>query len=97
MTDILQILANLHRPKLLVRAAHFGLEEYNRDRDLKRVMKSGNTPSPARAVSSLMAEEAALEETRQTGGSNYSVRRHVEVLIALMAEARLLPPKSRTA
>jgi len=96
MTDILQILAKLHRPRLLVRAARFGLAEYNRDRDLKRVMKSGSTPSPARAVSSLMAEEAVLEETRQTGSSSYSVRRHVEVLIALMAEARLLPRKGST-
>ncbi|MEE9388428.1 MAG: DUF6477 family protein [Paracoccaceae bacterium] len=95
MSDILQILQNLHRPQLLIRAARFGLEEYNRDRDLKRVMKTGTAPSPARALNSLMAEEALLEETRQTGASIYSVSRHVEVLIALMAEARLLsrPPQ----
>jgi len=91
MTDIPALLAKLHRPRMLVRAARFGLDEYNRDRDLRRVMKSAVTPSPVRAVTSLMAEEAALEETRQTGNANYSVRRHVDVLIALMAEARLLP------
>jgi len=91
MTDVIQILSNLHRPRLLIRAARFGLEEYNRERDLKRVMKTGSAPTPARAVNSLMAEEARLEETRQTGAADYSVARHVEVLIALMAEANLLP------
>jgi len=96
MTDILRILSNLHRPRLLVRAARFGLEEYSRERDLKRVMKSGNTPTPLRAVNSLMAEEAELETTRKTGAADYSVSRHVEVLIALMAEARLLPQKPRS-
>lgn len=93
MTDVIQILSNLRRPRLLIRAARFGLEEYNRERDLKRVMKTGSAPTPARAVSCLMAEEARLEETRQTGDAAYSVARHVEVLIALMAEARLLPRK----
>ena len=91
MTNITQILSNLHRPRLLVRAARFGLPDYNRNRDLKRVMKFGTTPTPLRAVKCLMAEEAALEETRKTGGNDYRVGRHVEVLIALMAEARLLP------
>ncbi len=91
MTDIMQILANIHRPRLLIRAARFGIEEYNRDRDLKRVMKTSSAPSPIKAVNSLIAEEARLEETRQAGDAGYSVARHVDVLIALMAEARLLP------
>jgi len=96
MTDVIQILSNLHRPRLLIRAARFGLEEYNRERDLKRVMKTGSAPTPARAVNSLMAEEARLEETRQTGAADYSVARHVEVLIALMAEANLLPKSGQS-
>ncbi|MEE9426576.1 MAG: DUF6477 family protein [Paracoccaceae bacterium] len=93
MNDIIKVLSNLHRPRLLIRAARFGLEEYNRDRDLKRVMRTGIAPSPQRAVNTLMVEEAKLEENRQTGGASYSVARHVEVLIALMAEAQLLPSK----
>lgn len=96
MTDIVQILSNLRRPRLLIRAARFGLQEYSRERDLKRVMKTATPPSPVRAVNTLMAQEAHLEETRQSGDAAYSVARHVDVLIALMAEASLLPrgPKS---
>jgi len=97
MIDFIKILSNLKRPRLLIRAARFGLQEYNRDRDLKRVMKTASAPTPQYAVNNLMAEEAELEESRQTGGANYSVARHVEVLIALMAEARLLPPKDQNA
>ncbi|KPN62447.1 hypothetical protein XMM379_001831 [Aliiroseovarius sp. xm-m-379] len=93
MTDALDLLKSLRRPRLLIRAARFGMIDYNRDRDLKRLMKSPRTPSPASAVDGLIVEEARLEATRQAGDASYSVGRHVEVLIALMAEARLLPRK----
>lgn len=93
MTDALELLKTLRRPRLLIRAARFGIVDYNRDRDLKRLMKSASTPTPTRAVDGLMEEEARLEQIRKTGDGTYSVSRHVEVLIALMAEARLLPRK----
>ncbi len=98
MTDITTLLANLRRPpRLLIRAARFGLTDYNRDRDLKRVMKVTRAPSPAKAVDGLIETEARMEATRQAGDASYSVARHVEVLIALMAEARLLPRQNRIA
>ena len=93
MTDITQMLANLRRPRLLIRAARFGQADYNRTRDLRRLLKSVTPPTPLRAVGALIDKEAALEETRRAGDASYSVSRHVEVLIALMAEARLLPKK----
>ena len=97
MTDITTLLANLRRPRLLIRAARFGLTDYNRDRDLKRVMKVTRAPSPAKAVDGLIETEARMEATRKAGDASYSVARHVEVLIALMAEARLLPRQNRIA
>ncbi len=33
----LAVLSRLRRPKLLIRAARFGLADYNRERDLRRV------------------------------------------------------------
>ena len=92
MTDPLTLLAALRRPCLLIRAAKFGMSDYRRDRDLRRLTQSATLPSPGRAVSLLISEENRLEETRQSGDAAYSVARHIEVLIALMAEARLLPP-----
>ncbi|MGH1369118.1 MAG: DUF6477 family protein [Maritimibacter sp.] len=94
MTDAVTILNALRRPRLLIRAARFGIEDYNRDRDLRRLMKTTSTPSPQVALDRLLAEEEQLEATRQTGAASYSIARHVDVLIALMGEARLLPRPS---
>ncbi len=91
MSDLRSLVSALRRPRLLVRAARIGLRDYDRDRDLCRLMRSQTLPSPERAVSRLIEEEHTLEATRLDGDASYSVLRHVEVLIALMAEVRLLP------
>ncbi len=98
MTDHpLKALRRLRRPKLLIRAARFGLAEYDRDRDLRRLMRVPFAPAPRKTVPRLIEEEARLEDIRKSGGAAYSPARHVEVLIALMAEARLLPREDRAA
>lgn len=89
MTDFRALLADLRRPQLLIRAARLGLTDYHRDRDLKRLIDGH--PSPDRSVPRLLSVEERLEETRQRGDADYSISRHIEVLIALMAEVRLLP------
>jgi hypothetical protein len=88
MSDPRSLLATLRRPRLLMRAARFGLGEYRRERDLRRFV-SGPASSEA-TVTSLISVEARLEETRVAGDAAYSVARHIEVLIALLAEAQLL-------
>jgi hypothetical protein len=88
MPDPRPLLATLRRPRLLMRAARFGLLEYRRERDLRRIV--GNPASPEATVSSLISVEARLEETRIAGDATYSVARHIEVLIALLAEAQVL-------
>lgn len=85
------ILATLRRPRLLISAARFGLTDYNRTRDLGRLFRASPPPGPTVAISRLIDEEAQLEGTRLSGDAGYSISRHVEVLIALMGEARLLP------
>ncbi len=87
----LTVLSRLRRPKLLIRAARFGLADYDRERHLRRLMRAPVAPAPLAAVPRLLEEEARLEDIRKAGGAAYSPARHVEVLIALMAEARLLP------
>jgi len=87
--DFRALLADLRRPQLLIRAARCGLSDYRRDRDLRRLIDS--QPSPDRAVRRLLSEEERLEAIRVAGEANYSVSRHIEVLIALISEVRLLP------
>lgn len=92
ISNAMTALTALRRPRLLIRAARFGLVDYNRDRDLKRLMQTAATPSPAKALDGLIVVEAELENRRAAGVAAYSVAQHVEVLIALMAESRLLAP-----
>lgn len=89
MSDLHAFLANLRRPRLLIRAARHGLADYRRERDLRRLI--GHLAPPDRAVTNLLREEERLEETRRAGDAAYSVARHIEVLIALLGELRLLP------
>lgn len=89
MTEFNQVLAKLKRPRLLIRAAHHGISEYNRNRDLKRLLKRP-APEPKKAMQQLLNEEAELEKARCEGGANYSVSRHVDIMIAVLAEMRLL-------
>ncbi|MFN3845939.1 MAG: DUF6477 family protein [Paracoccaceae bacterium] len=88
MSDFRALLSNLRRPRLLMHAARFGVSDYRRERDLKRLIDL--PASPEVAVTRLLTEEGKLEENRQRGDAGYSIARHIEVLIALLAESRLV-------
>ena len=90
MSDVISIMNAMRRPKLLLQAARHGLQDYNRERVLKRLIKSSAAPSPRSAMNTLLPVEANLEDARRAGDATYSVSRHVEVLIALLAEMRLI-------
>lgn len=81
-------LADLRRPRLLIRAARFGLAAYRRDRDLRRLLHNAVTPGPAAALTQLVEMEEHLEGARTTRSEGYSTAHHVAVLTALMAEAQ---------
>jgi hypothetical protein len=91
MTDLARMLNALRRPKILVRAARAGLVDYRRERDLKRLLRQARGAAPAQAIGTLLAEEDRLEADRTSGDATYSVQRHVAVLTAILAEARLMP------
>lgn len=79
----------LHRPRLLIRAARFGLSDFRRERDLRRILGDAAPPGMA-TLARLLDVEEAMEAERTTGAAAYRPARHVEALIALMAEARFV-------
>ncbi len=97
MADLFSRIAKMRRPRLLVHAARIGTAEYCRNRDLKRIMRCTRMPSPASALAQLLTEEERLNESRAAGDAAYSIARHVDVLIALMAEMSLLSTGRRSA
>lgn len=95
MLNIIDILQTLKRPKILVRAARLGLEEYNRDRELRRITKTTRNACPQAVFDRLLAHENYLEDARCNGDASYSIQRHIQVLTAVLAEAKLIIKRSQ--
>lgn len=77
--------APMRRPKLLMSAARHGLSDYRRERDLPRLLRG----RPGDILPVLRALEAEAEDQRRAGDHAWSSTRHVELLIALLAETFL--------
>ena len=88
MCNITAELAALKRPGLLVKAATLGTSQYQRRRDLRRMLRAAIPASPKAALETLLPLEASIERRRLTADRNYSFSRHVDVLVALLAEAQ---------
>lgn len=82
-------LAALSRPRLLVRAARFGITELNRERTLRRILRGERVPAPGQAFEQLYAREAEMNDLRRVGEAGYSPARHIELLAALIHEAQI--------
>lgn len=90
MLDLLGMIGSLNRPRLLVSAARFGVDDYSRTAHLPRLLKVAAPPRTGEAILQLLRIEAGLEAKRVACAADYAVARHVAVLVALMGEARLL-------
>jgi len=90
MTDPTRKLDTLRRPRILIRAARSGMGDFRRDRDLARLIGAGRTLSPRDTIPVLLDAEERQERIRVAGDAGYSFARHIDLLIALMSEARML-------
>ena len=90
MTDLDARLARLTRPRMLVEAADHGTRAYRRRRDLRRMLRVAIPATPRAALEKLVPIEAELERRRRERANGYCLTRHVDILCALMAEARAL-------
>ena len=90
MQDILTMLGTLRRPRLLMRAARIGAEDYRRGAHLPRLLGYGQLPRHGAALMRLMEIEGELNAQRMGDDSSYSLLRHIDILIAIVGEARIL-------
>ena len=90
MQDVFTRITRLERPRLLSRAARAGAPAYRRDVHLPRLLGAHMLPRHKQALTVLADLEAELEAQRKEGDTSYSVSKHIDVLIALVAEAHLL-------
>ncbi len=89
MINAHSLLSSLKRPKILINAARLGMADYNRDADLRFIVKTNQTPTHEAAIETLLTREGELEDNRKNAQASYSVHEHIRVLSALLAEVRL--------
>lgn len=80
------------RPRLLITAAGLARGGYRRRRELRRLLHCDTPPEGARAMRMLLIEEDRLDQARRSGGADYSLARHLDLWIALLAEAEAQYP-----
>lgn len=92
---LLTALRRTRRPLLLLRTARLGVQDYVRERDLRRILRLPATPAAAPATLAALLELEAGHERLRTlpmteTGAPWRAAHHVEVLIAVLAEASLV-------
>jgi len=90
MQDVLSMLQMLRRPALLMRAARIGAADYRRDTHLPRLLGYGVLPRHGAALMKLMQQEEEQNQKRLENDRSYNLVKHVDLLIAMIAEARVL-------
>lgn len=90
MQDVITMLQNMHRPRLMMRAAKAGAEGYRRDAHLPRLLGHSTLPRHNQALLKLIEIETELNTKRKATEPDYSLMRHLDVLIAMVGEARIL-------
>ena len=90
MNDLLTKLDTLKRPRLLIRAARIGIDEYRRDVHLRRHLGHGPLPRSGAALARLVELESGVNQQRRERQAGYSSVQHVDLLIAMMGEARIV-------
>lgn len=96
MLDPLNFARRLYRPQLLVASARLALTGYVRNRHLPRLLQKADLPVAGEATMRLLDLEADLEHARRRKDAAYDPARHVEVLTAIMHEARVLAARRPT-
>lgn len=89
MQDLMTMITALRRPRLLVRAAKHGAQDYDRERYLQRLLGYGSLPGTGAALIRLMEMERDVNAQRLAEDAAYSLVSHLDLLIALLGEAQL--------
>lgn len=90
MQDVVNYMGTMTRPRLIVRAARIGAEEYRREASLPRILQDPRLPKYAEALIRLREIEEEMNAMRVVNDANYSLPKHIDVLISMIGETRLL-------
>lgn len=88
MYDLATRLKSLKRPGLLMQAANHGASDYRRNKHLARAMQGQPPAKNGEIIFRLLDMEDEINRLRRDGDAAYSPARHVQIMIALVAEAQ---------
>ena len=92
MTDLASVLNALRRPRILIRAARAGsLRLPPRPRPEAAAAPRAGARRRPRSAACWPRRTGSRSDARTSGEATYNLQRHVAVLTAILAEARLLP------
>lgn len=80
----------IRRPMTLIRAAQAGQQGWRRRRDLRALLRNDSLPDAQRVLPLLRDLEERQNNARLEGAAEYDQRRHVLLLIAILAETRAI-------
>ncbi len=78
--------AAIRRPKILVNTARACARQYRRGRVVARLVPSAQQANRTAVIQALQQAEAEANAARKQGDITYSVRQHIDLLAALIAE-----------
>ncbi|MEQ8896764.1 MAG: DUF6477 family protein [Roseovarius sp.] len=96
MTHVIPDLTHLRRPALLIEAARIGVANYCREKTLRRHLGDLHHPDSGAMLETLLEIEEELNQLRRNDYAGYSPARHVDVVIAILGEVRLMRAAART-
>lgn len=89
MQDLTTRLERLRRPRLLMRAARIGASDYRRSIHLPRLLGSAHGARSGAILVRLIELEEIVNAQRLEDQSDYNILRHIDLLIALVAESQI--------
>lgn len=90
MHDLIGMITTRRRPRLLNTAAQHGARGYCRGALLRRLLATSDLPRHAEALIKLLEIEHDVDQNRRAHAPDYSARHHLELMIAILGEAKLL-------
>lgn len=84
------VLNSKRRPKILLKAVGQACKLYSRDRDLSKIIHTTGRIDSTRLSERLLDREECLDQARRTGCASYNLGKHIQILVALVEEIKLI-------
>lgn len=94
MSEFRGKLSTVKRPKILVKAAKIASRTYIRSRDLSAILGYSHPVTDTLIAKQLFDLEHFTNQERRQGDASYDLKKHVQILSALLSEVQVEPERA---